>query len=1152
MTPISPLQPPLLKPSDNRLQWGGLWGDSACLAISRFAAENTVPVVLITPDVNTANRWYQALPFFAAKYQYPIMRFPDWETLPYDHFSPHQDIISERLLTLYRLSRLAQGIVIIAMPTLMHRLCPASYLEAHTFALALKEKFSLSTNRERLIQAGYRAVGQVMEHGEFASRGSIIDIYPMGSEFPYRIELFDDMVDSIRSFDPESQRSIEKFDRIQLLPAREFPLTAEAITHFRQSWRSRFPGNPQQAPLYEQISEGIAAAGIEYYLPLFFDKTASFFDYAPKNMCVLELEKLESAANQFWQEAQHRYEQLRHDITRPLCAPTDIFYTYEQIAALIKNHTQITLQQNPLAEKASHTNFATIALPDLLIDHKATQPLQRIKDFLQHAQQQNCRVLFCAESAGRRETLKDLLKEINISPTAFNTWDDFLSHTEMTGLCVAPLDRGFLLTTPAVALISESQLFGEPIRTRRAKEGHHQDPNLIIRNLTELHIGDPVVHLQHGVGRYLGLQTIKTGEIEGEYLALEYADGDKIYVPVSSLNLISRYSGADAEHAPLQKLGSKQWDKIKEKTTKRIRDVAAELLDIYGRRQSAPGFAFHKPDKEYQIFRNAFPFEETPDQQSAINDVLRDMTAARSMDRLVCGDVGFGKTEVAMQAAFLAVQNNKQVAVLVPTTLLAEQHLHNFQDRFADWPVRIAAISRLRTPQQRQEIMTALDTGKIDIIIGTHKLLSTDIHFKNLGLLIVDEEHRFGVRQKERIKSLRAHVDILTLTATPIPRTLNMALAGTRDLSIIATPPARRLSVKTFVHEYDANLVREAILRETMRGGQIYFLHNDVATIEATAHSLQKIVPEARIATAHGQMRERQLEQVMADFYHQKFNVLICSTIIESGIDVPTANTIIINRADRFGLAQLHQLRGRVGRSHHQAYAYLLTPPWQALSTDAQKRLEAIAELDDLGVGFNLATHDLEIRGAGELLGEEQSGHIQEVGFSLYMELLEEAVNALKSGREPEFEKPLTSNTEIDFGISMLLPDSYIPDVNVRLTLYKRLTNCTQKEEMTNLKEELIDRFGPLPEAAQHLFLGTEIQKTAAQLGIKKIDVGPKYGYLHFSEKPQIAFDKLISLIQRHPQQYQLQQQDRLRFTLSSPLPESRLLTVRDLLKILK
>lgn len=1148
---ITPLQPPLLKPNDNQLHWGSLWGDSACLAVSRFAAGNKAPLVLIAPDVNMANQWYHTLPFFAAEYQYPLLRFPDWETLPYDHFSPHQDIISERLLTLYRLSRLEKGIVIVAMSTLLHRLCPPNYLEAHTFALAVKDKFPLTQHRERLIQAGYRAVGQVMEHGEFASRGSIIDIYPMGSEYPYRIELFDDSVESIRSFDPESQRSIEKFDQIQLLPAREFPLTEEAITHFRQSWRSRFPGNPQQAPLYEQISDGMAAAGIEYYLPLFFEKTASFFDYVPPTSCIIKLENLEISAKQFWQETVHRYEQLRHDVIRPICPPVDIFYTYEQMAALIKNHPQITLQQMLLTDKASHTNFATTALPDLLIDHKAAQPLQRIQDFLQQAKQQEIRVLFCAESAGRRETLKELLKEINVTPTLFNSWQDFLAHQEIIGLCVAPVDRSFLLTSPAIALISESQLLGEPVRTRRSKE-NHQDPNLIIRNLTELHIGDPVVHLQHGVGRYLGLQTIKTGDIEGEYLALAYADGDKIYVPVSSLNLISRYTGADAEHAPLQKLGSKQWDKIKEKTAKRIRDVAAELLDIYGRRQSAPGFAFHKPDKEYQLFRNAFPFEETPDQQTAINDVLRDMTAARSMDRLVCGDVGFGKTEVAMQAAFLAVQNNKQVAVLVPTTLLAEQHLHNFQDRFADWPVRIAAISRLRTPQQRQEILAALNTGKVDIIIGTHKLLSSDIHFKNLGLLIVDEEHRFGVRQKERIKSLRAHVDILTLTATPIPRTLNMALAGTRDLSIIATPPARRLSVKTFVHEYSGSLVREAILREAMRGGQIYFLHNDVATIEATALSLQKIVPEARIATAHGQMHERQLEQVMTDFYHQKYNVLLCTTIIESGIDIPTANTIIINRADRFGLAQLHQLRGRVGRSHHQAYAYLLTPPWQALTPDAQKRLEAIAELDQLGVGFNLATHDLEIRGAGELLGEEQSGHIQEVGFSLYMELLEEAVNALKEGREPAFEKPLENSTEIDFGISMLLPDSYIPDVNVRLTLYKRLTHCTKKEEMTALKEELIDRFGPLPEAAQHLFLGAEIQKTAASLGIKKIDVGPKYGYLHFMEKPKITIDKLIALIQRQPQQYQLQQQDRLRFTLTSPLAENRLILVRDLLKILR
>ncbi|MDE3399518.1 MAG: transcription-repair coupling factor, partial [Coxiella burnetii] len=692
-------------------------------------------------------------------------------------------------------------------------------------------------------------------------------------------------------------------------------------------------------------------------------------------------------------------------------------------------------------------------------------------------------------------------------------------------------------------------LFGEQIRQRRLGKERKIDPNLLIRNLTELHIGDPVVHIQHGVGRYLGLQTIKTSDQEAEYLTLQYADNDKIYVPVSSLYLISRYAGADASHAPLQKLGSKQWEKIKEKTQKHIRDVAAELLDIYSRRQAATGFTFSIPEKEYSLFRQAFPFEETPDQSAAINDVIVDMSSKRSMDRLICGDVGFGKTEVAMQAAFIAVQNNKQVAVLVPTTLLAEQHFYNFQDRFADWPVRIAAISRLRTQKQRQQITQELAEGKIDIIIGTHKLLSKDIRFKDLGLLIVDEEHRFGVTQKERIKSLRAHVDILTLTATPIPRTLNMSLSGIRDLSLITTPPAKRLSVKTFVHDYSPVLIREAILRENLRGGQVYFLHNDVATLAATAEKLRTIIPEARLAIAHGQMRERDLERVMSDFYHQKYNLLVCTTIIESGIDIPTANTIIINRADRFGLAQLHQLRGRVGRSHHQAYAYLLIPDQEALTADAEKRLSAISQLDDLGVGFNLATHDLEIRGAGELLGVEQSGQIHDIGFSLYLELLEEAVSALKAGREPQFEKPLHAVSEIDLGITTLLPEDYVPDVNARLILYKRLANCKNKREIQALKEELIDRFGPLPPAAQHLLQSAELRLIANELGIQKINIGSKYGYFHFDKKPAIDLTKLIKLVQTQPQRYQLQGDESLRFILSNPTPQSKLETIYELIK---
>ncbi len=1149
MSLSTPLIPPLPASTDHRLQWGKLIGASGALAVSTFAAHAESPVLLITPDVHTANTWHESLRFFSDN-QTTIIHFPDWETLPYDHFSPHQDIISERLLALYRLPRLERGIVICAVTTLMHRLCPIEYLENNTFVLSCGEKFLLHQNRERLIQAGYRHVNQVMEHGEFALRGSIIDIYPMGSRLPYRIELFDDEVSSIRSFDPDTQRSLEKLTSIQLLPAREYPLTEEAITHFRQSWREKFTGNPTEAPIYQQISSGESASGIEYYLPLFYTKVHSLFDYLPAKTTAFILENSESSASQFWQEIQDRYEQLRYDIHRPLYAPNELFFPPDQINGFLKEYTQIKIHSEPLPEKSGHANFNTQALPHLVTDHKNKKPLSHLEEFLHSFALKKGHVLFCAETPGRRETLLELLNEISVTPTHCLSWKEFLSQATSFGITLGGVDQGFLLNDPPVALITESELFGAPAQRRQARDEHRQDPSALVRNLSELRIGDPVVHLQHGVGRYLGLQTIKTGEYEGEYLTLQYADDDKIYVPVSSLHLINRYTGADSDRAPLQKLGSKQWEKIKSNAFKQVRDVAAELLEVYGRRQATTGFAFHKPEKEYQKFSSGFPFEETPDQRNAIGAVITDMTVPKSMDRLICGDVGFGKTEVAMRAAFIALQNNKQVAILVPTTLLAEQHLHNFQDRFAEWPVKIAALSRLRSAKQQKQIIAEITAGKIDIVIGTHKLLSDDIRFKNLGLLIVDEEHRFGVRQKERIKSLRTHVDILTLTATPIPRTLNMALSGIRDLSLIATPPARRLSIKTFVHEYNPVLIREAIVREAMRGGQIYFLHNDVSTIDATAEKLKKIVPEARIAVAHGQMRERELERIMLDFYHQKYNVLVCSTIIESGIDIPTANTIIINRADRFGLAQLHQLRGRVGRSHHQAYAYLFTPSWQALSSDAKKRLEVISQLDELGVGFNLATYDLEIRGAGEFLGMEQSGHIHSIGFSLYLELLEEAVSALKAGKEPELEKPLRAGTEIDLGISALLPENYVADVHARLTLYKRLANCTNKQEIQQLKEELIDRFGALPTETKHLLRYAALRQTANALGIVKITAGKQFGYVYFEPQPRVDVSKLISLIQNYPNRYQLTS-ERLRFTIAQPDPESRLTAVESLLHIL-
>lgn len=1151
-TTVSPLQPPLPTAKDNVLHWSSLYGSSTSLAISNLVAQNQGLLLLITPDMHSATRLKRELEFFSQETKTTITLFPDWETLPYDHFSPHQDIVSDRLLTLYRLPQLSKTIVIAALPTLMHRVLPQDYLQGHAFAVSQGETFELTKVRDQLIQSGYRSVGQVMEHGEFAIRGSIIDIFPMGNQVPYRIELFDNEIESIRSFEPETQRSIEKISKIQLLPAREYPLTEESITRFRQTWRAKFSGNPQEAPIYQQISHAEAAAGVEYYLPLFYENTETFADYLPGHTQLILLDGLQEMADRFWHEVKHRYEQLRYDVTRPLCAPDEIFLSPEQLFQHLKQFNQIKIHSKPLTKKNTAVNFDTTVTPNLVVNHKASAPFSALEHYIADTTKDpNAKILFCAESPGRREILLEQLKEIKIFPKLCDSWHSFLSDEDHIAITVAPIDHGLSLDSPKIVLITESQLFGEQVMQRRLRKERKLDPSAMIRNLTELHIGDPVVHINHGVGRYLGLQTIQTGELEAEYLQLQYAGNDKIYVPVSSLHLISRYTGVDADHAPLQKLGSKQWDKIKEKTAKRVRDVAAELLDIYGRREASTGHAFKWDEKDYQKFRSEFSFEETPDQQTAIQDVLKDMKQARSMDRLVCGDVGFGKTEVAMQAAFIASQAGKQVAVLVPTTLLAEQHLHNFQDRFSEWPLKIAAISRLRSSTQRNEIIKDMSEGKVDIVIGTHKLLGNDIVFKDLGLLIVDEEHRFGVRQKEKIKSLRAHIDILTLTATPIPRTMNMALSGTRDLSIIATPPARRLSVKTFVHEHDPSLIREAILRETLRGGQIYFLHNDVATIAATREKLQKIIPEARIAIAHGQMPERELERVMTDFYHQKFNVLVCTTIIESGIDIPTANTIIINRADRFGLAQLHQLRGRVGRSHHQAYAYLLTPPKKSLTSDAKKRLEAIAQLDELGVGFNLATHDLEIRGAGELLGMEQSGHIHEIGFSLYLELLEEAVRALKAGEEPELDKPLHGGTEIDLGLTALLPTSYVPDVHVRLTLYKRLANCEDKHSITELKSEMIDRFGLLPEPAQRLFDMAELRLQATQLGIHKIEVGIKFGYLHFTQKPNIDVTKLAKLVQQHPNEYQLQDTQKLRFTAPPEDSEKRLLAIKKLLTIL-
>lgn len=1128
--------------------WSQLHGAGISLAISLASQTSKNPLVIFTPDMAQATRLAHELQFFINDSKFPILTLPDWEMLPYDHFSAHQDIISQRLLTLYRLPTLKQGILIVPVSTLMHRLAPREYLETHSFILAQGDELDMQALRLRLETNGYHYVNQVMEHGEFSIRGSILDLFPMGSHIPYRIDLFDNEVDSIRTFDPETQRTIEKITNIQLLPAREFPLTETAINRFRQKWRDLFSGNPLNSPIYVNISEGESAPGIEYYLPLFFEHTNTLFDYLPKNSVFISITELNSKAEEFWSEITGRYEQLRYDITRPLLTPETLFLTANEIFAAMKQFPQIKIS-NESTVSTEQVKFPTQPLPELTFQAKSTQPFTNLQSYLNNT---DSRILFCAETAGRREALLALFKTISLFPKQFDNWQDFLNDTTKIGITVASLEEGVYWQNPSISIIAEAQLFGQQVMQRRLRKSRHQDPNALFRDLTELNVGAPVVHIDHGIGLYLGLQTITTNDIETEYLTLEYAGGAKLYVPVASLHLISRYTGTNSENIPLHHLGTKQWERTKRKAAEQIRDVAAELLDIYAKRAAKQGHTYSKPSADYQRFASAFPFEETPDQQAAIEQVINDLSSPKIMDRLVCGDVGFGKTEVAMRAAFVAIQDNKQVAVLVPTTVLAEQHAENFKDRFADWPVKIAALSRFRSAKEQKNILEELKQGKIDIIIGTHKLLQPGIQFKDLGLLIVDEEHRFGVRDKDRIKALRNQVDILTLTATPIPRTLNMAMAAIRDLSIIATPPAKRLAIKTFIRPYEKSIIREAILRENLRGGQVYFLHNEVQSIERMSRELQTLIPEARIGIAHGQMRELELEKVMTDFYHLKFNVLLCTTIIESGIDVPTANTIIINRADRLGLAQLHQLRGRVGRSHHQAYAFLLIPDENTITSDAQRRLEALASMEELGAGFMLATHDLEIRGAGELLGEEQSGQIQTIGFSLYMELLEQTVKALQSGKEPTLDLALHHGPEIDLKIPALIPESYLPDIHMRLNFYKRIANAENITASDELQVEMIDRFGLIPPSLKNLFRITELKMKANPLGIQKIEVAGKIGRILFGKESHINVNALIDLIQKKPQQYQLQGQDKLRFHLPDEAIETKMKLINELLDKLR
>ena len=1137
------LQPDIpTQPNDHKILGNVLPGADA-LAISEIAEQNQNLTVVVTPDTRSAVRLSRVLSELSSQ---NVCLFPDWETLPYDTFSPHQEIISSRLSALFHLQNAKKGIFLLPISTLMQRLCPPQYLQHNVLLIKKGDRLVIDKMCLQLEAAGYRAVEQVLEHGEYAVRGSLLDLFPMGSAVPFRLDFFDDEIDSIRTFDVDTQRTLDEINSINLLPAHEFPTDDKGIEFFRAQFRETF-GEIRRDPehIYQQISKGTLISGIEYWQPLFFAEMATLFDYLPEQTLFVDMENNQTQGERFYQDAKQRYEQRKVDPMRPLLSPEKLWLNVDEVNRRLKSYPRITFKAEKVRSSVRQKNLPVAALPEVTIQSQQKEPLGQLRQFIEHFKGN---VLFSVETEGRRETLLDLLSPLKLKPKQIQSLEQI--ENEKFSLLVSSLEQGFIIEQSLpVAIIGEANLLGERIQQRSRDKRKTINPDTLVRNLAELKIGQPVVHLDHGVGRYGGLVTLDTGGIKAEYLLLNYANESKLYVPVTSLHLISRYVGGSDESAPLHKLGNEAWAKSRQKAAEKIRDVAAELLDVYAQREAKKGFAFKYDREEFQQFSATFPFEETYDQEMAINAVISDMCQPKAMDRLVCGDVGFGKTEVAMRAAFLAVMNHKQVAVLVPTTLLAQQHYENFKDRFANLPVNVEVLSRFKTAKEQKQILENLAEGKVDILIGTHKLIQSDVKFNDLGLLIIDEEHRFGVGQKEKIKQLRANIDILTLTATPIPRTLNMAMNGIRDLSIISTPPARRLSIKTFVRQNDDLVVREAILREILRGGQVYYLHNDVASIENTAEKLTTLVPEARVIVGHGQMRERELERVMSDFYHQRYNVLVCSTIIETGIDVPTANTIIIERADHFGLAQLHQLRGRVGRSHHQAYAYLLTPPPKMMTKDAERRLDALENLDNLGAGFILATHDLEIRGAGELLGNEQSGQIESIGFSLYMELLDAAVKALKEGREPSLEELTQQQADIELRVPALLPDDYLGDVNMRLSFYKRIAAAESKAELDELKVELIDRFGLLPDATKNLLQITELRLLVEPLNVVRIDAGTQGGFIEFSAKAQVNPDKFIQLIQKEPIVYRFDGPLKFKFMKDLSDNKVRLEFVVDLLR---
>ena len=1146
------LEAPIDIQPGERQTWSGLPGSAAALAIRAYthatSAASSGAILVVTADSAETEHMLAELRWWdlEARGQEALtcVTLPDWETLAYDAFSPHEDIVSERLRTLDELPKLRTPIVVVPIRALLQKLAPPDFVRGRSFSLGVGERFDAHTERSRLEQSGYRAVDVVHRAGEFAIRGALMDIFPMGAETAIRIDLFDDEIESLRVFDPSTQRTIDRLESIRLLPAKEFPLDPDAIARFKDRWHRTFDADIRRCSVYQDVSHGLAPGGIEYFQPLFFETMGTLFHYLPDIRCVFRTSDLERGSEDVWHDVVARYESLRHDTERPILHPDALFLRTNDLLSHLKPLRNITL-----APDGPHRHdFGMTPLPDLAPTSR-TDPFAKLRELNDDS---HGHALVLAESPGRAEILADSLRTAGIANTPVDHVATLLSaEAKRVGIAVAPNVRGFV--APSLAVIPEFEFAGQKTTSRTRDPRSLVDPDKIIRNLTELREGAPVVHMEHGIGRYRGLTTLEIDGNTYELLVLEYADEATLYVPVTSLQLISRYAGADEALAPLHRLGSDQWEKAKRKAAEQARDAAAELLDVYARRQARTAFQFELPADDYARFAADFQFALTADQERAIDDCIDDLCSPNATDRLICGDVGFGKTEVAMRAAFVAAQNSRQVAILVPTTLLAQQHFDTFRDRFAGWPVQIDLMSRLRTTGENDEVLARLRRGATDIVIGTHKLLAGQTQFKNLGLVIIDEEHRFGVRQKERLKSLRAEVDVITLTATPIPRTLNLAVSGLRDLSIIATPPARRLAIQTFVQPYRRHVVREAIARELARGGQVFYLHNEVRTIESCARAIADAVPEARTGIGHGQMPKHDLEHMMADFYHRQINVLVCTTIIENGIDVPNANTIVIERADKFGLAQLHQLRGRVGRSHRQAYAYLLTPEPKAMTADAQKRLEAISEAGDLGVGFTLATHDLEIRGAGELLGEEQSGQIQSIGFSLYMELLDRAVQAIRAGVEPDIDSPLEpTNKEVNLHSSALIDATYLPDVHTRLLLYKRISNAADTGALDDLRAEMIDRFGALPEATQRLFRISGLKLETAALNIVRLDLGEHGGKLEFAENTSVDPLAVVNLIQSAPSTYRMDGAATIRITSTLPDFETRMAFAQDLLARLR